>query len=71
MRSSPLSARGVGDNGCRQHLLADRAWQLRANATTYDAGYVTLAELTGDTLVTCDARLGNIPGATVRGEVFA
>jgi predicted nucleic acid-binding protein len=52
-------------------LLADRAWQLRANATTYDAGYVALAELTGATLLTCDARLGNVSGATVRVEVFA
>lgn len=53
------------------HLLADRAWQLRANATTYDAGYVALAELTGATLVTCDARLQSIPGTRARVDVFA
>ncbi|MGP6204253.1 type II toxin-antitoxin system VapC family toxin [Microbacterium sp. F2] len=53
------------------HLLADRAWQLRANATTYDAGYVALAELTGATLLTCDARLQSIPRSSARVEVFA
>ncbi len=53
------------------HLLADRAWQLQANATTDDAGYVALAELTNAALVTCDARLGNIPRATARVEVFS
>jgi predicted nucleic acid-binding protein len=52
------------------HLLADRAWQLRANATTYDAGYLALAELTGATLLTCDSRLGNVPGVAARVEVF-
>lgn len=52
------------------HLLADRAWQLRANVTTYDAGYLALAELTNATLVTCDARLQSIPGGAARVEVF-
>lgn len=51
------------------HLLANRAWQLRANVTTYDAGYIALAELTNATLVTCDARLQSISGATARVEV--
>ena len=53
------------------HLLADRAWQLQANATTDDAGYVALAELTNAALVTCDARLGSTPRATARVEVFS
>ena len=53
------------------HLLADRAWQLRANATTYDAGYLALAKLTNATLVTCDARLQSIPGTRARVDVFA
>ena len=38
-------------------LLADRAWQMRANLTTYDAGYVALAERLGTTLITGDQRL--------------
>jgi len=53
------------------YLLADRAWQLRANVTTYDAGYLALVELTNATLVTCNARLQFIPGAAARVEVFA
>ncbi|MBD3752444.1 MAG: type II toxin-antitoxin system VapC family toxin [Micrococcales bacterium] len=52
------------------HLLADRAWQLRANATTYDAGYLALAELTNATLVTCDARLHSMPRSSARVEVL-
>lgn len=53
------------------HLLSTRAWQLRANVKTYDAGYLALAELTNAALVTCDARLGNIPGTAARVEVIA
>ena len=53
------------------HLLADRAWQLRANVTTYDAGYLALAELTNATLVTCDARLQSISRSSALVEVFA
>ncbi len=53
------------------HLLWARAWQLGANATTYDAGYLALAELTNATLMTCDARLQSIPGSAARVEVFA
>ena len=40
------------------HVLADRAWELRANVTTYDAGYAALAEHLGATLLTGDRRLG-------------
>lgn len=53
------------------HLLSTRAWQLRANATSYDAGYLALAELTNATLVTCDARLQSISRSSARVEVFA
>ena len=44
---------------------------LRADVTTDHAGYAALAELTNATLVTCDARLGNVPGVAARVEVFA
>lgn len=47
--------------------LLDRVWELRANVTPYDAAYVALAEATGATLVTADARLARAPG--VRCEV--
>ncbi len=42
--------------------LAERAWQLRANVTVYDAAYVALAELLGAPVVTLDARLGRSAG---------
>lgn len=50
-------------------LVADRAWELRANLTIYDASYVALAELLEAPLVTLDARIGRAPG--LRCEVRA
>jgi predicted nucleic acid-binding protein len=43
-------------------LLAPRAWELRRNLSSYDAGYVALAELIDATLVTLDRRIGRAPG---------
>jgi predicted nucleic acid-binding protein len=48
--------------------IADRAWALRANLTTYDACYVATAELAGGRLVTLDQRLAAAPGP--RGPVL-
>lgn len=45
------------------HALLDRVWQLRDNASAYDACYVALAEALGCGLLTADARLARIPGA--------
>jgi predicted nucleic acid-binding protein len=42
-------------------VLGPRIWQLRANLSTYDAGYVALAEYTGATLVTLDRRISRAP----------
>jgi predicted nucleic acid-binding protein len=42
--------------------LADRAWELRANITIYDAAYVALAELLAAPLITLDGRLARSPG---------
>ena len=42
--------------------LMRRAFELRANLTSYDATYVALAEALGCELVTGDGRLGNAPG---------
>jgi predicted nucleic acid-binding protein len=42
--------------------LADRAWELRANITIYDAAYVALAELLAAPLITLDGRLARAPG---------
>jgi predicted nucleic acid-binding protein len=42
--------------------LADRAWELRANVTIYDACYVATAELFHGRLVTLDRKLAKAPG---------
>lgn len=44
------------------HALLARVWELRANLSAYDAGYVALAEALGCALVTADARLSRAPG---------
>ena len=48
--------------------LAGRAWQLRSNATIYDAAYVALAEAIGAPLVTADRRLQRAPGVSCAVE---
>jgi predicted nucleic acid-binding protein len=45
-------------------------WRLRNNLSAYDAAYVALAEELDATLLTRDARLGSVPGLTVRIELF-
>lgn len=42
--------------------LSARTWQLRANLTTYDGAYVSLAELIDAPLVTLDRRMAGAPG---------
>lgn len=42
-------------------LLAQRAWQVRANLSVYDSAYVAVAELTGTTLVTLDTHIARAP----------
>ena len=42
--------------------LLPRIWELRDNLSAYDATYIALAEATGSTLVTADARLARAPG---------
>ena len=48
--------------------LIERVWELRRNATAYDAIYLALAEALDAPLLTLDRRLANSPGhrATVR-----
>lgn len=49
--------------------LAERAWELRANLTMYDASYVATAELVDGPLVTLDQRLAAAPGVRCAVDV--
>jgi len=43
-------------------VLGERAWEMRHNLTTYDAGYVALAERIDACLLTGDARIASAVG---------
>lgn len=49
--------------------LLPRIWELRRNATAYDAAYLALAEALAATLLTADRKLASVPGHRVRVEV--
>lgn len=51
--------------------LLNRAFELRDNATVYDALYIVLAESTEAPLLTRDARLAAVPGHSAIIEVIA
>lgn len=46
--------------------LAERVWELRDSMSAYDASFVALAEGTGHSLLTSDARLANAHGHAAR-----
>ena len=52
------------------HLFLTRVWDLRQNATAYDAAYLALAEALEAPLVTRDARLAGVPGHSANVEVI-
>jgi predicted nucleic acid-binding protein len=43
-----------------------RIWELRHNATAYDAAYIALAEALEAPLLTCDGAIGSVPGHRAR-----
>jgi predicted nucleic acid-binding protein len=46
----------VGSRRCPHAPLRDRAWQLRAEPTAYDAAYLAPAEALGDAVLLTDDR---------------
>ena len=43
-------------------VLLPRTWELRHNASAYDAVYLALSEILAAPLLTCDSALVNVPG---------
>lgn len=72
-RGGRAALEGLADFGLHRYphdVLLPRIWELRANATAYDAAYVALAEVLDAPLVTCDARLTRAAGHRARVEVI-
>ncbi len=60
---------GLPLNRYPHEFLLERAWELRANLTAYDAVYIALAEALDAPLLTRDERLRNAPGHRARVEL--
>lgn len=67
-RSGAEALRDLVDLDLDRHphtLLLPGIWRWRHNLTAYDAAYVVLAEILGQTLVTADARLAAAPNLPI------
>jgi predicted nucleic acid-binding protein len=51
-------------------IVLPRIWELRANASAYDAAYLILGETLPAPVITCDARMAGIPGHDAIVEVM-
>jgi predicted nucleic acid-binding protein len=51
-------------------VLLERIWELRSNASAYDAAYLALADVLDAPLVTCDRRIVGIPGHRAAVEPY-
>lgn len=72
-RRAALARSDLRDLACERvshRFLMERCWELRTNATVYDAVYIALAELLDAPLVTADAKLAKAPGSRCRVEVL-
>ena len=47
-------------------IFLSRIWELRHNATAYDAAYIALAEALDAPLLTCDGAISSMPGHRAR-----
>ena len=68
-----IAVRNLFDLDLERHRhgpLLSRIWSWRSNLTTYDASYVTLAEVLHARLLTADGRLANAPQLPIHVEVF-
>jgi predicted nucleic acid-binding protein len=63
--------RALGITRYAHQPMIGRIWQLRANATAYDAAYLALAEGLAAPLLTFDERLANAPGHRARVKLLA
>jgi predicted nucleic acid-binding protein len=57
-------------NRASHQPLLHRIWELRHVVTPYDAAYIALAEALNSVLVTADARLSRVSGASCQVEVM-